>query len=366
MFNFRTSLTSKQRATELSLQIDPGFVHHRTIQALIGEPGMAAIDAAISRLPETDEWLRSVRIDHIYSEAFLAWCSAMGVGPLDVLLQDGSLGSGEVTGHFFCSTERLDPCESLYDVEEATSVVRPRLPTDYSVALKYMTAKVKADTLRSKLAEGFEISVVAELELVEEKELVFRPRLMGFPILKKPSPVELGFEPMVLQYNFFEHFVEDFDEFAKVRDAEEPPSPEPMRHVSEAAFKQCLAELLGDQTSKDWGGETSDYYSAHVRLNGRRHTAAFLLKGPAKFGPMGLNHLGKNNNQIVRLASEPADVLVVQHCHDIGSDVRATLRAFAVQPGRPRRYCLIDGRDSLRLLRAYDLYEKAQELSKSG
>jgi len=29
-------------------------------------------------------------------------------------------------------------------------------------------------------------------------------------------------------------------------------------------------------------------------------TAAFLLKGPARFAPMGLNHLGKNNDQIVR------------------------------------------------------------------
>jgi len=29
-------------------------------------------------------------------------------------------------------------------------------------------------------------------------------------------------------------------------------------------------------------------------------TAAFLLKGPARFVPMGLNHLGKNNDQIVR------------------------------------------------------------------
>ena len=78
---------------------------------------------------------------------------------------------------------------------------------------------------------------------------------------------------------------------------------------------------------------------------------------------MSLNHLGKNNDQIVRLAHEPADVLFVQHCHDILPSVRETLRAFAVQPNRPRRYCLIDGRDSLRLLNAYGLFERAVELS---
>ena len=39
---------------------------------------------------------------------------------------------------------------------------------------------------------------------------------------------------------------------------------------------------------------------AHLHLKGSRMTAAFLLKGPARFVPMGLNHLGKNNDQIVR------------------------------------------------------------------
>ncbi len=79
---------------------------------------------------------------------------------------------------------------------------------------------------------------------------------------------------------------------------------------------------------------------------------------------MGLNHLGKNNDQIVRLSHEPAEVLFVQHSHEIMSPVRETLRAFCVQPSNPRRYCLIDGRDSLRLLVAYGLLDKAKELSR--
>jgi hypothetical protein len=136
-----------------------------------------------------------------------------------------------------------------------------------------------------------------------------------------------------------------------------------MRFITEKAFKTCLAELLGDKIQNDWGGETSDYYTAHLHLNGQRVTAAFLLKGPARFEAMTLNNLGKNNDQIVRLAKEPANLLVVQHCHDILQPVRDTLRAFAVQPSRPRRYCLIDGRDSLRILQAYGLYDRAIALS---
>ncbi len=55
---------------------------------------------------------------------------------------------------------------------------------------------------------------------------------------------------------------------------------------------------------------------------------------------------------------------MVQHCHEIGTDVRATLRAFANALGPVRRrYCLIDGSDSLRLLTAYGKLEEALELS---
>ena len=39
------------------------------------------------------------------------------------------------------------------------------------------------------------------------------------------------------------------------------------------------------------------------------------------------------------------------------------LRVYAVQPYGPRRYCFIDGRDSLRLLQAYGLYDRAVELT---
>jgi hypothetical protein len=185
---------------------------------------------------------------------------------------------------------------------------------------------------------------------------------MGFPWLEA-SP-ETDFEPMWLACDFYEHYIEDVDEFSKVKEVAEPADAGPMSAVSEYAFKLCLSKILGDSPPSDWGGEQSDFFGAHLHLCGRRLKAAFLLKGPARFEPMKLTHLGKNANQIVRLAHEPAEILFVQHSHDILSDVRETLRAFAVQPSRPRRYCLIDGRDSLRLLRAYNLYDEAVRLTR--
>jgi hypothetical protein len=200
------------------------------------------------------------------------------------------------------------------------------------------------------------------VHLGEPAHLVLEPLVVGAPWLEIENP-EWKDQIIWWGYDFFEHFVEDVDEFSRVKDEAEPSGFEEMALISEHAFKTCLAEILGDTVVKDWGGERSDHYSAHVRLRGRRVSAAFLLKGPARFGPMTLSSLGKNNDQIFRLATEPADLLVVQHCHEITPPVRATLRAFAVQPSRPRRYCLIDGRDSLRLLRAYGKLERARAIS---
>ena len=63
--------------------------------------------------------------------------------------------------------------------------------------------------------------------------------------------------------------------------------------------------------------------------------------------------LGKRADQINPLATSTASLLVVQHAHDIGEAVRATLRAFAVTPNQPRRYCVIDGKSTYKILKAF-------------
>jgi hypothetical protein len=353
--DLRTSLTPAERALPLRMTIDPGFVNHRRIQTILGTQAMQIIDGLVAALPSMPEWQRKVRIDHIYTRVLLDICGHMGIASLEELLSVEKRT-------MFCSTEELAPCSEVYEAERASSLWVPRHEYPRRVEFQYSIAHISGDTLRSVLHQGGNIAMVAELARATEKSLVFHPLIMGFPWLLTDDP-DLEAAVMWWGQDFYENFIEDFEEFARVRDVPTPPDASPMKAVSEKAFKLCLASLLGDTVEADWGGEGSDFFSSHLHLQGRRHTAAFLLKGPARFAPMGLNHLGKNNDQIVRLANEPAQVLVVQHAHDILQPVRATLRAFAVQPSRPRRYCLIDGRDSLRLLQAYDLYDRALELS---
>lgn len=65
---------------------------------------------------------------------------------------------------------------------------------------------------------------------------------------------------------------------------------------------------------------------------------------------MTIADLGKNGDQIDRLSGTAADLLVVQHCHAIRAPVENMLRVYASDPRNPRRYMLVDGFDTLRIL----------------
>lgn len=127
-----------------------------------------------------------------------------------------------------------------------------------------------------------------------------------------------------------------------------------LKDVPEETVKRAFAEILGEpDVPKDWGGEQYDLWTTHLFVERQMLTAAVMFKGPAKFSPMTIKSLGEQGDQIDRLADTPADVLVVQHCHSITSRVANMLRAYASDFRRPRRYLLIDGYDTIRILRHF-------------
>lgn len=126
-----------------------------------------------------------------------------------------------------------------------------------------------------------------------------------------------------------------------------------LRAIPEQLVKEALAALIGEPVvPADWGGEVNDLYTSRLMVDGRQHSAAFLLKGPARFSPMTIGHLGKNGDQLTRLARSPADVLIVQHCHYIRPEVIAYLQDVSSNFRHIRRYLVLDGPDTYRLLAA--------------
>ena len=149
--------------------------------------------------------------------------------------------------------------------------------------------------------------------------------------------------------------IEQFKEIATIFKTEKSaPLLSILKGIPEVEIKRAIAEIIHeDAVPKDWGGEKSDLFSCNLTVEGKHMPSAFLLKGPAKFSEMKMAHLGKNGDQIDRLFSEPADLLVLQHCHRVSTPVRSTMRAFASRIHDLRYFSIMDGYDTLRLLKAY-------------
>lgn len=341
---------------EQTLIVDPGFVHHRKIESILGEIGSEIINQQIANIPlQTPDWRKEVIVDSVYSRVILDFCKVNGIKTLQQVLLDEC-------GQLFCSIVNVLPCEKIYDSSRAIIECKSIEGIDYKVEFHISSNRIRSDTLRTGLHQGGEFAMVAQYYTRSGSMLIFHPLLIGYPYLADSKTGNLLWKNYT---NYYQLHLEDFKEFEIVKQYPLPDSFEEMRHIQEGVFKKCLSKILAESTPKDWGGESSDFFTSHLHVQERRLSAAFLLKGPAKYSKMMPSHLGKNSDQIVRLSKEPADVLIVQHCHDISPVVIEMLKVFATQPSNPRHYCVIDGRESLRMLKAFNLVDWAIEESAS-
>lgn len=67
---------------------------------------------------------------------------------------------------------------------------------------------------------------------------------------------------------------------------------------------------------------------------------------------MTVKNLGKNGDQISRLFDEPADIFILHHCNRVTAEMIKTMRAFASNYQKLSRFCIIDGEDTIRVLKA--------------
>lgn len=108
---------------------------------------------------------------------------------------------------------------------------------------------------------------------------------------------------------------------------------------------------------KDWGGEINDLFATHLRIQGKRKSAAFGFKGPGVKGRLTPGRMGKNGDQIQRLFESPAEVFIVQHWRDIDQSVLKQMESLAVAKsvltGAQILYGIMDGQDSRRVYEAY-------------
>jgi hypothetical protein len=347
---YKEHSSTQQRITKPRHHIDAGFVNRRKCFSVFGTKYIAAFSKI--KQPGSDHY--SVLLnDHYMIHLALDYCHQNNTPTLGQFLQNPIVNS------LFCSTEKIQGCgDDVYNSKRARNQIL--LPFDFEKQLfiEYHTEHVLASTERLLLSQGSKTSLIAELFSNNEHEMVFHPLIMGPPTFDHFENKKIGYDLTWAGWSHFELYPEDIDEFNKCSSlaaADYGTWSIVMQSLSEDKVKDCFCKIFGDSKSNDWGGEDYDHFTSHVHLSGVRKKAAFLFKGPARFEEMQPRHLGKNADQIFRLSRSNADVLIVQHCHEIGEAVRETLRAFAASPSCPKHYCLIDGRDTFRILKAYSM-----------
>ncbi len=342
------SLTTEQRILAPQHHIDPGFINHRLIFSTFGPKFIEFFNR--QRRPG-DDHLTVVSNDHLLVDMALRVSAKSGVLSLGELIEDPHKGM------LFCSTEKIEGNKEVYHADHVREKIILPYEYDRDIFLEFHTKHIVADTGRLELSQESVVSLLAGIHSISDQEIVARPLIIGAPSYDHPENRDLGVDIFWYGWDWYEIYAEDIEEFKLIRGIE-PPSPDEwmniMEHLSENEVKTKFCEILGEIPKKDWGGELDDHFSASLHLGEERVTAAFLLKGPARFREMTPDLLGSRADQIFRLTQTPAKLLIVQHCHQIGEAVRATLRAFAVTPHNPRRYCLIDGRDTYLILQAYN------------
>ncbi|MCU1302007.1 MAG: hypothetical protein JWQ87_2291 [Candidatus Sulfotelmatobacter sp.] len=328
---------------------------------LVGVNSIVPDLKTIAAIGEIDDPLRKTALLVALKDSLEQWLHQNNPPTLGQLLIQGSLRPNALFTHYsnyFCkgsgqATEALRKGKPIISQLEAYSKLDEYRPGQ-RVTFRFHHEHLTSNSAWTELTGQRRLLILGAATSITDQTIDAIPWVIAHPLpglFEKPSPVGSHWATRL------EVFIDVIDNFARVRNIEPPSGKrdlDVLRAIPEEEIKKAFAEIIGEPTiPKDWGGERSDLFTTWVKLDGKRISTAFAFKGPAQFHPMTAADLGKNGDQIDRLFSEPADLLILQHCHEITPPVRGMMRAYAQQMGKPRLFCLINGYDTIRILQAY-------------
>jgi hypothetical protein len=348
-------ITPRPRGPLESETLYAWFLHEELLSTLFDRTSRGRLERVARRS------LGLGRGDHLaYARELERWLARYSVQPLDVALATGGCRVGQVVWlqrEFTWSDVAAERRACRSGGAEVRSWFRTDLVVgDGPSVLVHGTfnpSRLTSSTSNIELSGTRHQFMLGHVARSAENDVELRPLAIATRLLQPPEGHAAEWAP---HPRWQRVDVSEVEQFARIDFSVAPGALDAMRTVPEASVKAALAALIGEPTiPKDWGGEQSDLWTTRLRLEGRPHSAAFLLKGPAggsMWRPMKIGMLGKNGDQLQRLATSPAEVLVVQHCHEIGPHVVSMLESLASDMRNPRRFMVIDGYHSYSLMRA--------------
>jgi hypothetical protein len=339
-----------------NLDLTCWYLNIRRLIELVGAEELGARLSVIDRLPSSDHLTKLAGLSAV-KDALLLWLEQVKPPTLGQLVLSGQLQVGQIfTSYgtwYFKNSSDVRGDSSVADMALAYTKL-DNIEPGLKVQCRYDRNHLTSSSSRVELAGQKPMLVMALITEVRGKIYEAIPYVIASPL---PRYGERLTKITRRWGTRLEVFIDGIDSFEKARSVRAPKGHDaltPLKQIPEEDVKKAFAEIIGEQVvPKDWGGERSDLFTSRLMLDGDRVATAIAFKGPAKFRPLTMAGLGKNGDQINRLFSEPADLFIVQHCHEITPQVREVMRAFAQQVGRLRLFCLIDGYDTIRILKAY-------------
>lgn len=294
-----------------------------------------------------------VILANLFGPQLLAFLRKEQIHPFHRLVVQDRLTPGvrfTYHGHFYGKGFGAANRTPLVSLSEDVNEILP----GKKLLIEFSKSGLITDTAYSRLSGSIKsIFAFCSVTEVEDKLVRAVPYLIG-DLIERPTS---GLDLRLVDYLSLP--VQNIDQFKSVDFQWNPSRTEfnRLRDIPERQVKELFCSLLSEaDVPNDWGGEETDIFSSNLTVKGKRCSAAFLLKGPAKFHEMTPADCGKNGDQIYRLFNTPADVFVLQHCHKVTPAVRKTMEAFALsQYSRSCMYTIIDGYDTARILHSHGI-----------
>jgi hypothetical protein len=329
------------------IALEPYFLHQDQVQSLLGDQRTESARERAARRSDP-----AAALPYVLASELAEALPALGIGELARCVLEQDVCSGQVIGaelEFAFQRDRDHDAPGFKPVN-FTAVLDAGEPV--RVAGTFNSARTASSSATGSLAGSRRAYLIGTVTDLAAERIELRPVFIGIRSFVDDNLAAGGLAPGLRVYP------SDIGQFSGI-DFACPVSKaelDAVLHVPEEKVKRAFAGLIGESDiPTDWGGERSDLYTSRVFARGRQVSAAWLFKGPGYPRAMDVKALGKNGDQIDRLFTEPAELLVLQHCHQIKPSVVGMMDSYAHDARRPRSYMIIDGADTGRILRSLGL-----------